>query len=458
MNSRFFLRSLLSVFVLWFALSPTLSYASEYEPVFDNVYGVMTTDEIGTFDLKDSELMSGYLQTSVSARFRIGGSGYSPKTLINYVDYIPPFSYEEERTPSNGDYNFYTASKDKYQYYVTLSSKNDLSIFDKDKVYDINLGGLFFAYHQQYLDLGGTTRFVADVFDPKKITGITLTMFDKSDGSGSFTEANITDSLTINGDTFGINLNDFEMPIDCKRIRIWFTFDVDALSFDESQVDYFNKWLTVGKLDARFIDSTLTVTEVDQTAGLLSGIVSWLQSIRDGIVNVGDGVTNVKNAVTNGLNSVVTGVSNVKNAVTNGLTNVVNSIIELPSKIWNVFETGIKSLFVPSEADISTMHEKWQNLMRDRFGAIYQSGDIVHSFSQTMSVNSAMVADTGGIITMPAVTANLAGTNFTFGGYEVDLVPDGFQWLVTSLKMLINIVCTILFINALKGKIEVLLR
>ena len=111
----------------------------------------MTTDEIGTFDLKDSELMSGYLQTSVSARFRIGGSGYSPKTLINYVDYIPPFSYEEERTPSNGDYNFYTASKDKYQYYVTLSSKNDLSIFDKDKVYDINLGGLFFAYHQHNL-------------------------------------------------------------------------------------------------------------------------------------------------------------------------------------------------------------------------------------------------------------------------------------------------------------------
>ena len=169
-------------------------------------------------------------------------------------------------------------------------------------------------------------------------------------------------------------------------------------------------------------NSSFVVEKADSSTGLLNGIIEWLRSIRDGITGVADSIT------------------------------------QLPNKIWTVMENGIKGLFIPTEEDITNMHSQWDSLMRDRFGAIYESGDIVHQFAQQMETSAVMVADNGGVISMPSATINVAGVSFTFGGYEVDIVPQGFEWLVQSIKMIVNIVCTIMFINALKSKIEVLLR
>jgi hypothetical protein len=69
-----------------------------------------------------------------------------------------------------------------------------------------------------------------------------------------------------------------------------------------------------------------------------------------------------------------------------------------------------------------------------------------------------MTADSGGIITMPQVTVSLAGTPFTFGGYQVDIIPDGFETLQQMCRLAVSMVCTVVFINMLKEKLEWILR
>lgn len=154
-----------------------------------------------------------------------------------------------------------------------------------------------------------------------------------------------------------------------------------------------------------------------EEVGLLQGIIEWLMSIRDGIVNV------------------------------------FNAIAELPSKIGNFILDGLKSLFIPDETYMTGYKDKWDNLLKTRFGAVYEAGTLVTDYFSAFQ-------DTGAtnIVDFPIVSVNVSeGEEFTFGGYTVELVPPQFQTIVNILKSLLSIVCTFAFVNALKNRFSKLL-
>lgn len=163
------------------------------------------------------------------------------------------------------------------------------------------------------------------------------------------------------------------------------------------------------------------------TAGLLASIVGWL-------------------------NGILQALNNIWNSVTSGFSNVVSAITSLPQKLWTLIENGLKALFVPTEDQLQEYHDKWSELMSDRFGALYQCMDLVDQFFTDIQDYSST-----GVIEMPGVTVDLAGTPWTFGGYEIDVVPEGFEFLADSLKLIVDIVCTLAFINAMKNRFERLL-
>jgi hypothetical protein len=136
----------------------------------------------------------------------------------------------------------------------------------------------------------------------------------------------------------------------------------------------------------------------------------------------------------------------------NWIKKVFNAIINLPFAIAE----KIKALFVPSEDSIVQLKEKFEALLADRFGGAYQALEIVAQFGQTMSTST--LEDTQESITFPSVTVPLAGTQFSFGGWEVDVIPKGFEALLTPLKLIVDIVCTVAFINALKKRMEEVLK
>lgn len=162
----------------------------------------------------------------------------------------------------------------------------------------------------------------------------------------------------------------------------------------------------------------IIVNESSEDTGLLKGIIEWLKGIKEGI------------------------------------TNLFNSIAELPSKLWNLISEGLKSLFVPTENDITTFKNNMQGLLSEKLGAVYQVLDITFNSWDRIQDN-----DNTDTITLPKTTIELGNQYdgsipYSFGGVNVKIVPDGFEWLATTIKSIIGIVCTVLFVNGLRKRYD----
>lgn len=162
-----------------------------------------------------------------------------------------------------------------------------------------------------------------------------------------------------------------------------------------------------------------------EEVGLLSGILDWVK-------NIGNKV------------------SDTFDVISSGFSNIGTWFAELPGKIWGFIEDGLKSLFVPSEEEMIAYSDKWEQLLADRFGAVYQVTNIL-----TDSWDGVMAADQTNTINFPSVSINLPdNTKFSFGGYEVQIVPTGFDVLVNGVKLIIGIVATVAFVNGMRKKYD----
>lgn len=129
----------------------------------------------------------------------------------------------------------------------------------------------------------------------------------------------------------------------------------------------------------------------------------------------------------------------------NLLENIVNGILNLPQLILD----GIKGLFVPDAEAMAAYKEQWEALLSQRFGAIYESVQLIDDFVSSIELKS-----TQGYISFPEVSVDLVGTTFTFGGWNVQVVPSGFEAVVEILKKIISIVATLAFLNSMRNKFE----
>lgn len=140
---------------------------------------------------------------------------------------------------------------------------------------------------------------------------------------------------------------------------------------------------------------------------------------------------------------------------------VVNGITNLPTLIIN----GIKGLFVPTQDRFVEIRNNFEDLLELRFGAVYDSAQIIDDFANAFKSNSetALVPDAGdGFgnqgVSFPSVTVNLAGTDFSFGGWNVDLKYPGFEALYDALAMITNILATFYVVNAFRNRFEGVLK
>ncbi len=408
--------------MLWFALSPALCYASE----------TVTTESAiqSDFAITDTEISTGLLMSRAIGIFKDtnGNSGYP--SLHNFVEFTPPLTSTYQSSNLN---SYWTSNKD-FSIMIDFRGNTEFALFDKNTVIDLTVSGINFSYQNGYkwsvTNVGGGSGYYEESIDLSQLNRCRIILFPEyvgADGDWSASRSyEVLDSVKIDNsnNTISLIVDDLEIPFDVKFVRISFTFNAVADDLDSTKTHSgFTGWTDTGYYNVNYDEATFRYAEVDQTSGLLSGIIEWLRSIRDGIVNVKDGVANVFNAIT-----------------------------ELPSKIWTVFENGIKSLLVPSETDITAMKDKWDTLLSDRFGVVYESGALLIDIANSVSESS-----TTETITFPTVSYNFSGTDFTFGGYEVDVIPNGFEFLADILKGVIDIVCTLAFINAMRRKYDELM-
>lgn len=129
-------------------------------------------------------------------------------------------------------------------------------------------------------------------------------------------------------------------------------------------------------------------------------------------------------------------------------TDVKDAIINLPTRISVSVTDGLTDLFLPSADSLSTQQAKWDSLLSDRFGALYQVVDLITDFADTFNEREQSH------ITFPVVSVPLGSVDFVFGGWSVQVVPDGFGKLFAALRMIVSILATILFVNGLKRRFE----
>lgn len=127
---------------------------------------------------------------------------------------------------------------------------------------------------------------------------------------------------------------------------------------------------------------------------------------------------------------------------------IATSIVELPTTIWDKFQAGLMALFVPSEQFIDEMNTAWQNFFMEHFGAFYEVIAIISEYV------GSFVESEQSTVFLPEITVPVGADGFTFGGWEVQVVPDGMSVLFEALKMIVSIVATFFFINGLKRRFE----
>jgi len=131
------------------------------------------------------------------------------------------------------------------------------------------------------------------------------------------------------------------------------------------------------------------------------------------------------------------------------LDDMTEEVKSIPEKILD----GIKGLFVPDEQDMQEYNDKWDELLHSRFGALYESVDIISEVG-TVFVDT----EARNTVDFPSVTIPLAGVDFEFGGWEVQVIPDGFDVLVDMLKGMISLLATVAFVNTLRNKFDRLME
>lgn len=119
------------------------------------------------------------------------------------------------------------------------------------------------------------------------------------------------------------------------------------------------------------------------------------------------------------------------------------SIKKLPDDI----SKGIKDLFMPSEDDLQGFTDRFNEIFDERFGAIAEVEDLLSEMVSEISV-----AESTGYIEMPLVDLTEQGIPFSFGGYQVQIIPDKFDFLAKIVSHFISVIATIAFLQAIRDR------
>ena len=215
-----------------------------------------------------------------------------------------------------------------------------------------------------------------------------------------------TFQLMVNGSPYGEIMDygtGFDVELDVESLGgitslgFYFYYPTHTISFsqggDSSKVSL-GYWL-----DA----STLSFSTQDVSSGLLASILAWL-------------------------------------------SNILDAIVSLPGRIASAISNVLQSLFVPSQEDFTNLKMQYETLLEDRLGFIWQAGEWVVSFGQSML--TAVQSGNEHSFTFPGISFPMNGTTYVLAEpSQVSLQNAFFDVVRPVLGTIVAIVCVVAFIN-----------
>jgi hypothetical protein len=131
-------------------------------------------------------------------------------------------------------------------------------------------------------------------------------------------------------------------------------------------------------------------------------------------------------------------------SIINGIGNIATAIVELPGKIANLIIEGIKSLFIPSEEDLNGLKDKYQALLSERLGFIWQAGEWIISFGSDLL--SALSGGSEAEFVFPGVGFDMNGEHYQLIAEQtVDFDSNG---IVTVIRPFVGTIVALVVVAA----------
>lgn len=312
-------------------------------------------------------------------------------------------------TQSLSAWNTSTTMTDRFLFIFNESKK----FFSKGSGIEVSLSGV-----ENFNSVGNN---ILPLYNNKEAYSLKLRLIDSDSNLKTITIDDFVIKFYPNKNTYYLNFSVDDLPFDVYGFYIYLDYSIYAYQDLVNYVGTNNNMLH----HAGFKDLAIDIKETaaDKTDGLLANIIQIVTNIKNNILELPQ---------------------NIANSIKGFFDNVVNALQELGNSILE----GIKNLFIPSEQDIISMKEDWEQLLASRFGALYEVIQLIDDYAKSF------VASEKSTILFPSVSIPLGEVDFVFGGWEVKVIPDGFDVLVGALKTIISIVCTVLFVNGMRDKFE----
>lgn len=219
-----------------------------------------------------------------------------------------------------------------------------------------------------------------------------------------------------------INVEDVVL-LDCRMTSMEVAVDMSAVESNSQMMTGI-----IDRLDT-LVDEALEANEsLDEIIDLLQQIIAYLSS--SGCDH--SEIVELLERITGNQDQELTWLEKIWEAITS-----------IPDQIGQTMQ----DLFVPSEEKVQEVIDKAEELVDEHLGGVVQAGEAV-----TQVVGAFTKQTTQETITFPSVTLTFSGVPWTFGGWEVDVIPDGFEFLFDALALVIDIIATIAFVNSMKTR------
>ncbi len=262
-------------------------------------------------------------------------------------------------------------------------------------------------------------------------------------GASSLSLENV-DSYLISGGTFSYTY-DVTVPSGAEYLYLCLDGDVIGTYETESYT-----WILDG------VTMTCDMSAVEDSSRMMSDIADKLQELVDQALETNESLDEIKVLLeqiidqmsANGcdhsaMEALLQQISDKQDQALSWLEKIWDAITSLPDQIGQTME----DLFVPSEEKIQEVTEKADQLAEENLGGVAQAGAAVVAIAEAFTVQ-----ETKDTIIFPSITLEFSGVPWTFGGWEVDVVPDGFEFLVETLALVIDIVATTAFVNGMRSR------
>lgn len=135
--------------------------------------------------------------------------------------------------------------------------------------------------------------------------------------------------------------------------------------------------------------------------------------------------------------------------IVNGITNVAQQIAHLPGLIADEIMGRIRSLFIPTEPDLTQLKADYQSMLETKFGFIYQCFQLLENFFTTLVDGWGSASDYS--FNFPGVSFEIQGVTYTLIAPQPISLDNALMDVLRPVAgTLVSFICVLAFVHSME--------